>query len=99
MARNFQCGRTCYSRDGLLEGSQYLNVRRPDAHGGQNTQCHSSDAEQGAKWPLERMSADQRDIEHEWYGHLRPSRMLKKSARALKRTPGSPSAAGATRKP
>ena len=74
MACNFQCGRTGYRRDGLLEGSQDLNVRRPDGHGGQHTQGHSRDTEQGAKWPLEGMGADQGDIEHEWYSHLRPGR-------------------------
>ena len=79
MACNFQCGRTGYRRDGLLEGSQYLNVRRPDGYGCQNSQCHSGNAEQGAKWPLERMGADQGDIQHEWYSHLRTSMMLKKS--------------------
>jgi hypothetical protein len=56
-----------------------LNVRRPDAHGGQNTQCHSGDAEQGAIWPLKRMSADQGDIEHEWYSHLKPGRGINRT--------------------
>ncbi len=73
-AHNFQCGRTGYRRDGLLEGSQYMNVRRPDGHGGQNTQGHSRDTEQGAKRPLEAMGADQGDIKHKWYSHLSPGR-------------------------
>ncbi len=79
MTCNFQrCG-TRYGRDGLLKGSKNLNVRRPDGHRGQHTQCDSGDAEQGAKWPLEGMGPYQSTIEPEWYSHLERERGMNKT--------------------
>src|ERR1051325_3513663 len=78
MAFDFQCGRTGHRRDGLFKRSQYLLVRCPNCHRGQNTQRHSGSAEEDTKRPLQRMGANQGEREQEWYSHLWPGRMLQK---------------------
>src|SRR5262249_13204031 len=70
MAADFQRGGTRYRRDRLLEGSQDVNVRRPAGPRSQHPPSYSGYAEHGSEWPLERMGADQRAIEPEWYNHL-----------------------------
>jgi hypothetical protein len=53
-----------------------MNVRCSDGDGCQHSQGHSGDAQEGAKWPLERMGPDQGNIEDEWYSHLRAGRAM-----------------------